>query len=98
MYVCAGDDAWSFLDDEVAALTVPTEVVRDDQETELEAMMQSQAIFAELDAASPFYSLMKDSADAGKLVQPYYIEQLEQSTKDPRYVLARCCHFLDSVS
>jgi hypothetical protein len=69
-----------------AALEQASKELAAAQEAYLEqrAERQTESIFAELDKVSPFYSLMKESSDSGHLVQPYFIDQLEASSKDPR--------------
>ena len=80
--VTEGDDAWGFMDRE-PGVTVPTPDVEDDESDDEAAARQTEEIFAELEGDSPFYSLMVQSTDLTKRVQPEYEKQLERMTKDP---------------
>lgn len=82
--VTDGDDAWGFMDQEPGLEPHRPNIDDDGEDEEARERRQADEVFAELEGASPFYSLMVQSTDLTKRVQPEYVEQLERMTKDPQ--------------
>lgn len=72
--VMEGDDAWSFLDREQHLEPHQPKVDGQESDEEERAARETEEIFAQLEDASPFYSLMVQSTDLTKRVQPEYVQ------------------------
>lgn len=68
--VTQGDDAWGFMDGEPRLEEHHPQVDGEESDEEERAARETAEIFAQLEDASPFYSLMVQSTDLTKRIQP----------------------------
>ena len=88
--VTSGDDAWSFLDREPHLEEHQPQVDGEESDEEERAARETEAIFAQLEDASPFYSLMVQSTDRTKRVQPECVQSLHISLLQLREMSYNC--------